>query len=287
MIRLTFELYPKPKSSQIFKNLQGHEFRAVLMNWLRKINPELVSELHRNNTKRPYSIKYSIFKKIPKINFTLISFTPNINKLILQGIILKDNVEIKIKSNVYIISKLHWERIDIKNIFNKSKPINSFLIKFLTPVSFNTKLGDYPVRFPFPSLFFGNLINLWNFIAFDLETIDREKFINWVNSHVYVSNYNMKTIKKDIGKTKPFVGGIGTASFKITKLNKHYYSKTLSTKQKTFKLNNFVLKDYIQKCTCLDYLCKIGELTNVGMNRTAGMGVIKYTPKKYFNELEH
>jgi len=46
----------------------------------------------------------------------------------------------------------------------------------------------------------------------------------------------------------------------------------------------FVNEDYEQNCRWLEILCRFGEYTNVGGNRTAGMGVIRYYPKYYMRE---
>ena len=178
---------------------------------------------------------------------------------------------------------VQFEKITVRNFCSSAQPAKSFNIKFLTPAYFNTLMGDYPVRFPIPSLFFGNLANLWNSITEDEGEINRDTFINWVNAHVYVSYYKMKTVRRDINKPRPVYGGIGDAAFRVKKVNKNYYSHYLEELGRGEEDSDFLKKDYVNNCKWLDALCHFGEYTNVGANRTAGMGVIRYYPKMYLN----
>ena len=90
----------------------------------------------------------------------------------------------------------------------------------------------------------------------------------------------MKTAKRDIGKPKAVFGGIGNASYQVKKPNKKYYEYWAKELDKRDD-RDFIHEDYHSNCRWLDTLCKLGELTNVGANRTAGMGVIRYYPKKF------
>ena len=286
MIKLTFELFPRNGKIHSYKKLQGHEFRAVLMDWLAKINPELVEKLHQANKERPYAIKFIINKKLSKIDFIITSFDPEINQSILDGIVLKDEANVIIKNRSYFISTIKWENHDLNCLIELSKPVNSFRLRFITPVSFNTSLGNYPVRFPLPSILFGNLCNLWNSVSENFKKLERDEFIKWVNTHVYVSYYDMRTVKRNIGKPKPIVGGIGVASYRIKNIDTHFYKNITGDIEDNETRVNFIIKDHVQKCCWIDILCKLGEFINVGTNRTAGMGVIRYKPNKFFQEIQ-
>jgi CRISPR/Cas system endoribonuclease Cas6 (RAMP superfamily) len=141
-------------------------------------------------------------------------------------------------------------------------------------------MGDYSVRFPIPVLFFGNLANIWKEISKDTSEIDREQFLHWINAHVYISGYKMKTVQVKIGKPKPVVGGLGNATFRVVKIDKNYYVHLMEEigRQHDYE---YVNEDYSNNCRWLEILCKVGELTNVGANRTAGMGVMRYYPRSY------
>jgi len=283
MIKLIFKLHPENNLTTLnYKTIQGYFFRAILMKWLGEIRPEIVENLHKTNENRLYSINFFINHKIPEIDFILVSFDSEINESILKNFVLKDNTKIKIGNENYFISRIQFERINFLKIYKNSKPIISFILKFFTPVAFTTSLGDYHIRFPIPALLFGNLTNLWNAINGKIETIKRDIFLNWINAHVRISYYRMKTKKINIGKKKPIIGGIGNVSYNVIKPNMFYYGKLLKEIDIIDDSNNFILSNYIKNCKWLEILCKFGEYSNTGVNRTAGMGVFRYFEKKYF-----
>ena len=141
-------------------------------------------------------------------------------------------------------------------------------------------MGDYPVRFPVPLLLFGNLANIWNENVSNICNIERESFLNWINAHVYVSGYKLRTVRAEIGKNQPIAGAIGNASYRVSKVNKNYYEHYMEELDREYDAD-FVNSDYASNCRWLEILSRLGEYTNVGANRTAGMDVIRYYPKKY------
>ncbi len=110
--------------------------------------------------------------------------------------------------------------------------------------------------------------------------VARETLLNWINAHVYVSSYNMRTVRVNIGKPKPVIGGIGNVSFKVSKINKLYYKHFLECENRSYDYE-YVNVDYKSNCCWLDILGRLSEHTNVGANRTAGMGVIHYYDRTY------
>ncbi|MEJ2252443.1 MAG: CRISPR system precrRNA processing endoribonuclease RAMP protein Cas6 [Candidatus Lokiarchaeota archaeon] len=196
-----------------------------------------------------------------------------------------EKVKLRIGQKDYYISKINFERINIQTLIEQSQPVKGFNLNFATPIYFNTILGDYPVRFPIPELLFGNLTNIWNDITKPESEIDRDTFLSWINAHVYISGYKLKSVRRDIGKPKPVVGGLGNATYRVTKINKNYYIHYLEELNREYDYQ-FVNEDYEANCKWLEILCKMGEYTNVGGNRTAGMGVIRYYPKYYLSEKE-
>jgi len=63
MIKFKLELVPEEGVVKPYMEPYGYIFRAILMDWLKKIKPELVHELHSYNKIRPYSIQLSYRKK--------------------------------------------------------------------------------------------------------------------------------------------------------------------------------------------------------------------------------
>ncbi len=283
MIKLTFELYPEDGRIKPYDHPYGYIFRGVIMEWLKNIKPELVHQLHEYEEIRPYSINCKIDKKIPKINFILVSYNEVLSDTLLEDLLSNEKVKLRIGEKNYFISRVKFERLNFRTFLEQAKPVKVFSLNFVKSAYFNTSMGDYPVRFPIPNLLFGNLVNIWNDILRSEAGIDRETFINWVNAHVYVSGHKMRTVRTDIGKPKPVVGFLGNASFKVTKINKNYYKHFLIKLNREYDYE-FVNEDYSNNCRWLEILCRLGEYTNVGANRTAGMGVIRYYSKFYLSE---
>lgn len=283
MIKFTFELYPEDDLIKPYFQPYGYIFRAVIMKWLNEIKPELVHQLHEYEKIRPYSINCIIHKKPPKIDFIIVSFKTDLSITFLKDLISSENVKLKIGQKNYYLSHVKFKKIDIQTLVEESGCVKKFNISFPTSVYFNTKKGDYPVRFPIPILLFGNLVHIWNYINDTDFTLERNNFLDWINAHVYASGYKMKTAKREIGKPRPIIGGLGNVSYTVASINKIYYKHYLDNLNKKYDFE-FVRTDYLSNCKWLEILCKLGQYTNVGGNRTAGMGVMRYYPKKYVSE---
>lgn len=280
MIKFTFELYPEDNQIIPYFHPYGYIFRGVIMKWLHEIKPELVHKLHEYEKIRPYAINCKYYAKTKKIDFILVSIKDVIGKTILEDLIQYEKVSLKIKGEKYLISQIKFERIIPEEFLEKAKPVKAFNINFVKPISFNTSMGNYPVRFPIPSLLFGNLANLWNDFSEGYCDVDRDNFLDWVNAHLYISGYKIRSASSEIGKPKPFIGGLGNVSYRVTKINRNYYEHLLE-KMELKNNYDFCNQDFRDNCKWLDILCTFGTFTNIGAGRTAGMGVIKYYPKQY------
>lgn len=283
MIKLTFELYPEDGQIKPYEHPYGYIFRGVIMRWLKEAKPELVHQLHAYGEMRPYAINCIIHKKIAKVDFILVTSQDDLSDALVQDLLLHKKIFLRIGQKNYYFSKIKIERLDLRFFLEHVRPVKGFNINFVRPVYFNTSMGDYPVRFPIPTLLFGNLANIWNKISQDNCEIPRQDFVNWINTHLYVSGYNMKSVRVEIGKFKPVVGGLGNASYQVSKINKVYYKHYLEQLNKPNDYD-FINQNYANNCCWLEILCKLGEYTNTGANRTAGMGVMRYYPKVYLSE---
>ncbi|MBA7525407.1 hypothetical protein ES705_17558 [subsurface metagenome] len=152
-----------------------------------------------------------------------------------------------------------FEEFSLKKLLKEAKAVRNFKIEFLEPTYFNTTRGNNVIRLPIPELIFSNLSNLWDEFFDGIVKFQKEEFIKWINKNVFPSSLEIKTKAKEMGESIPAVGIIGWANFKITHSNSNY-------------------SKYV------DCLGKFGELSNIGGNRTAGLGVIKYTPLEYFEK---
>ncbi len=299
MIQFTFDLYPE--DGKLGERIPyGYKFRGVIMKWLLDSNPDLGEEFHNPEEIRPYAINTIPRRRENKIEFILTSYNEELSDTVIHDVLQGEKAKLTVDRQKFLIARITFDRPNLEQIRQQTAPITKFQIQFVTPVYFNTLLGNYPVRFPMPDVLFGNLVHLWNDITGEGLQIERDSFLRWVGAHLYISGYKMRTAKRDIGKRKPIVGGLGNATYRVTKLNTNYYKHLLEEmearvmkdkaegKEKVGDMENadgmderaFVKEDFSEKCRWLHVLCQLGTYTNVGGNRTAGMGVIRYWVKE-------
>lgn len=278
MIQFTFDLHPE--DGKLGKHFPfGYKFRGVIMKWLVESNPELGDAFHRPGQIRPYAINTIPHRKEGRIEFILTSYDEELSDTVIHDLLQSEKVKLKVNGQTFFIARITFERPNLEQMRKQARALTKFQIQFVTPIYFNTSLGDYPVRFPMPDIFFNNLARLWNDMNNDELKIDRESFIEWINAHVYISGYRMRSAKRDIGKRKPVVGGLGNATYRVTEINRNYYKHLLEELDRKYDIE-FVRENYSNNCEWLDTLLKLGTYTNVGGNRTAGMGVIRYWLKE-------
>ena len=255
MIKFKFELIPQEGVIDPYVKPYGYIFRAVLMDWLHEIAPKLVHDLHDYNKIRPYAIQVEYRKD--SIIFYLHVFESALSTPLINDLINKKNKSFTISDEEYQVRKVLFEDISLTNIVDHAKPIKNFRITFCEPTYFSTSRGNIVIRLPVPELIFSNLANLWDELAGVGLGIDQPPFLEWVNSTVFPSSLEIKTEAKEMGEEVPAVGIVGWVNFEVAKYHP-FYAKII------------------------DILCKFGKLSNLGKNRTAGMGIITYTPLSFF-----
>jgi len=268
------KLYLKPKTEQyLYNKPYGYVFRGYLMNWLNEIAPEEVHNIHEYNCIRPYSINSHYKRKEHLLELTFITFNSNLGELLYNNILEDNKFILKLRDNTFNIKHIEYGPINLKEIFENANPVQKFSIYFPKPTYFNTSKGDYPIRIPIPTILFSNICTLWNSISNQKQNINKNQFINWLETHMYLSGHKIQTIPLTIGKEMPVVGFKGHTSFIIKELNYNFYEdNTVEDAQ----------EDFYSNCTWIDFLCKISEYTNVGVNRTASFGITDYYPETYF-----
>lgn len=290
MIRLLLKLYPINEQVKPYETPFGHIFQAVIFGWLHENCPQLTHKLHAYGEIRPYAINCHIHKKKPFVEFKIVSYNDVLSSVLIETIIPIEGKILTVAEKKYRVQNLKIERINLKKLIKTSKPVRNFHIHFPTPIHFSTSRGNYPVRFPLPSIFFGNLTSLYNDIIRKTALIERQNFLNWINTHCYVSGYEMKSAEYFIKTNQKVVGGQGSLSYRIKKPNESFYNQNdiledlsgshINSKNKQARIK----AHYRENCRWIDLLCRLGEYTNVGRNRSAGMGVIRYFPKKYLEK---
>ncbi len=277
-------------SEDIFlQSFSGFASRGLFYNIIRSVDEELASLVHAGKGLAPFSCSpvYSFngerrvpcFSKISRglleVYFTVFD-EKLINTLIgfIQGKL--GGGEISLGRGVAKLNSIFFTEIFYEKLYESAEPVESFKINFITPTYFrsspiefnedSSRISDKKaftpykfIVFPDPVLMFKSIIRVWRF--FSDYKIDFKDFINWLESgSVVVSGYpqGIKTriVYEHPTTNKWCVGFTGEVYFTIIK----------------------ELYD-IEMSRLVDMLLKFAEYSNVGGGKTAGLGVIKYSPK--------
>ncbi len=255
MYKLKFDLIPDNGVVKPYIEPYGYIFRALLMTWLKDIEPRLVHELHSYNSIRPYSIQVSYRRQT--LVFYLNIFNNSLATPIINDLINKSNKSFTLSTQKFKVKKVVFEDFSLSLLLKRAKKVKQFKIEFVEPTYFNTTRGSNVIRLPIPELLFSNLANLWNDLYDGPEKIEKDEFLEWVNQNVFPSSLDIKTKAKEMGENVPAVGIVGWVNFTVENADSNY-------------------------ARTIDFLSQLGELANVGGGRTAAFGVIKYIPIGFF-----
>jgi hypothetical protein len=281
MYKLKLTLKPKTEEVNIYNVPEGYVFRAYLIRWLKELEPKLLHKYHDYNSIRPYSINVWIHKKKNTIDYTMHFFDNSVGEMLLDDI-TSDHHEIQINKYKFSIYNIEFGPINLSTVYDASKPIKSYTLYFPKPTYFNTLEGNYPIRLPVPADIYSNLLSITEEVASTNGFYYDEKinYYSWLKAHIYVSGHDIKTVQNHVKTHQSAVGFVGHVSFKIKKPNSHYYENL----EKTYRPSS-VEKNHLANCKWTHFLNRLATYTNVGVNRTAGFGVVNYHPKNHFKQI--
>ncbi|MEM2541294.1 MAG: CRISPR system precrRNA processing endoribonuclease RAMP protein Cas6 [Candidatus Methanomethylicia archaeon] len=269
-------------------SFSGFITRGIVYDILKSISPNLAEEIHR-------------MKKISPLSTSPLTVEPNSKTINVGSIItfrisiLSEELAIKIRDylleNVDLTLKIGNTEakltnlsvivLDPKRILEEAKPLRSFSISFLSPTflrqSLTKKCCQYCpnlkikcphlkqyryyryIPLPDPYLIFRNLLRLWR--KYTGISLNHKEYIDWLlKGGIAVAGYRkLKTVRVYEHPTTPkwSVGFIGEVMFNLPE---DTYDEEMAKTTHT--------------------LLKFGEHSNIGGNRTAGFGVIRYQQKQ-------
>jgi CRISPR-associated endoribonuclease Cas6 len=273
-----------------FQSFSGFSVRGFFYNILKNYDESLAIKIHRNKGLASFSTTpifiYNknlkvVYEKIENASSCLIWFSLLDSELakIFKDAILSMRLEnIVLGSEKYKTIEINVNHISFKDMIKKAKVIKTFSITFITPtyfritprqkklsknrkLSINSMISPYRFYlFPDPVLMFRNIVRIWR--HFSNYPFNYEKYLEWIES-----------------------GGVAISGFpKGIKTIRVYEHPTLNkwcvgfTGKVFFDLPSDTYKKDMAQLT--DALLKFAEFSNVGGNRTAGFGVIKYEAKE-------
>ncbi|MEM0265419.1 MAG: CRISPR system precrRNA processing endoribonuclease RAMP protein Cas6 [Candidatus Methanomethylicia archaeon] len=290
----------------IFQSFSGFAVCGIFYNLIKSIDENYAEQLHSSKKLAPWAasplfIEFPppskiVYRTLNAPSIANVTFNIMDSKLsdVFKEAILKPELYvdlINIKAKVLGVSVNTYKFSNL--ISNTYLLPEKFAIKFLTPTVFRQsvyyccpncpyytkyihaakegKRLDKPCKYaircrgtivplPIPSLMFKNLARLWS--AFSGISLDILDLVKWIESAIVIAGFpkpGIRTIRVYEHPTtnKWIVGFMGTVRFAIKKdAYKEKYAKITAA------------------------LIRMGEITNVGVRRTAGLGMIKYMKSK-------
>lgn len=275
MYKLTLHLTPQEKVN-VYNRPYGYVLRGFFLNWLKHLEPKRVHEFHGYNKMREYALNLWI-KDERHISFTLNTFEDRLGERLLEDV--QKTASLQIGEFAFSLEGIEAGPIDLEALYKSRHPVQIFSLFFPKPTYFNTSYGDFPVRTPIPEVIYSNILSLWEKVSGEKGTLLANPFLEWLNTHLYIRELELKTRKAYIGRKRVVGGFTGTLTMRLKKPNLHYFKKKVG-----FKDLEHVWELHLNYAGWIEFLSKIAEYTNVGVNRTASLGVVKYTPLKHFSK---
>ncbi|MEM0085960.1 MAG: CRISPR system precrRNA processing endoribonuclease RAMP protein Cas6 [Candidatus Nezhaarchaeales archaeon] len=255
----------------------GHECRAGLIDLVSRLDPELGSVFHEgfsvgSKKKAVFSLKPLRFVSDFEVVFPEKShkrflvdgnvvFRPGARALMHVSIFGEElagkfltkllsgvhEIKLNIKGYEFVLEKLGFELVNLREVMS-ADPVDEVDIEFITPTYFNPIRGDaeYKILYPDPTLLFASLISTSHQLTGTSYPKPEE-----IADQTYISGLDIKTpLMKETPHETP-TGFVGWTKLRIKK----------GTDENTKRV--------------IAGLLRLGEITNVGGNRSGGYGVIK------------
>ncbi|MEM3424965.1 MAG: CRISPR system precrRNA processing endoribonuclease RAMP protein Cas6 [Thermoproteota archaeon] len=273
-----------------FQSFSGFAVRGILFDFLKRVDEQLAMRLHSEKAIAPYSVtpvevlqgQYSsfVFNRFDRpamIRFKITVFEPGLMNVLTQALLSTGSPSVRLVEADTVVTEVQVNQISFEKILEEARPVKRFEVLFMTPCYFrrsvatdssnpvlkNVRLPYRAVPLPMVSLMFRNLARLWR--RFSGMSLDYRDYVSWVeNGGVALAGFprGIRTIRvyEHPKSNKWAMGFIGAVRFSIP-------GDMFAEKHARFT----------------DALMRLAEYSNVGGNRTAGFGVVKYLPKNRLN----
>ena len=273
-----------------FQSFSGFISRSIFYELLKLYDEHYAESLHSSKRLSPFSswplfsltsgnLKF-VYKRLSEpVVYARINVLEQRLSDILVKAVASGLTEVKCVNVSLPIIGVSVSWVNFKDLVSRVNPIERFSLSFRTPCYFRAtsraisevfpsktrvvkSKGVYRfLPLPIPVLIFRNLVRIWR--SFSDESLDYEGFMKWVEyGGIAISGFpkGIKTVRvyEQSNVKKWAVGFIGVVRF-------HLPEDTYSEKY----------------AVMADTLLRFAEYSNVGGNRTAGFGVVKYMPKGY------
>ena len=240
--------------------LHPYVFRGFFLKMLEDISPRTATKLHDAQQIKPYAIQYQF--RDPEIILHINVFEQGIAKQFYTYLLGLEDTSINLGKTACTLYHVKQESNELSKFLLNSNSLDKFIIEFKTPTYLRSLTHDFHIKFPLPGLVLKNLAQSWNEFAGSQIQIDLDPFVSWAATCIEASSFSGQTKPMTIKKGLRVSGFQGWVKYRI-----HPSSHGNDEHGETAGFSRW-----------LDCLLRLGEFTNVGGNRTMGMGIIKYKP---------
>jgi len=263
---INFEFILKAKGNCLLPSFTGHLIRGAILQSIKEFDNELSEKLHLGNEMRPYSvsplvpynkqIKRTIRGEIiseenSTFRFRLGILTQDLAERMVKLTLHSDEMKLQLAEGEFSVVSIEIKKKNIKELLMEGEqPPTIFSLSFLTPTYFNIAKQEFPMRYPDPRYVFMNLASLWNTFNEEKVFVDQTELFSWLENHISINAYNLSTYSVYIAKNAPKIGFKGWVRYQLS--GEESYQRWVHA------------------------LAQYAEFSNVGANRTAGLGCVKY-----------
>jgi CRISPR-associated endoribonuclease Cas6 len=237
----------------------GHLVRGALLNLLKNVDPDLAQGLHEPHRSRPYSvtpvtqlarrrvIRQNLWWIQPgdQVKFHAGFLQDHIGEKTLQKI-LEGRPEIKLGEIPFTLVKIELKRTTYEELVKTAQPEEIITVRFQSPTQLPIMGRDFPLLFPDPRYVYGNVARLWNQNAPPQLQVDTQELHDWIEQHLYIRRYNLRTREINIGKRVKMAGFMGILEYHLNSTEGY--------------------------ATWINILTRYATTANTGAKRTTGMG---------------
>ena len=262
-----FEFILGSQGEALLPSFTGHLIRGAILQEIKNFDNELSEKLHEGNKIRPYSlsplIPYDkrlnrtkrgeiIVEEDSTLKFRLGILTQELAERMVKITLRSDEMKLQLAEGEFKVASIEIKKKSVKELLmEENHPPTTFSLSFLTPTYFNISRQEFPMRFPDPRYLFMNLATLWNAFCEEKVLVDQEELFNWVENHISINAYKLSTRTVYIAKNAPKIGFKGWTRFQLS--GEENYQRWVHA------------------------LARYSEFSNIGANRTAGLGCTQYS----------
>ncbi|MHA1247370.1 MAG: CRISPR system precrRNA processing endoribonuclease RAMP protein Cas6 [Candidatus Thorarchaeota archaeon] len=263
MMQLRFHLM-SPFSGRL--PFTGGPLRAAFLSLLRQADAELSSQVHDASEVRTYSLDpfpfdkrfMTLFEEGEEYTFGVNLLNSEHYARAIRQLVIANRTDIRLYHHVFPVRRIDLEQVNPETAmaswveeFKRAKGESVVVtMHFLTPTQLSVYGSEMGCLLPQPERVFPALLRVWNRInqATSLERVS--DYRDWVEKNVSVSYHRIHTETVPLGRGRDFVGFVGKVVYAVGDRDSPFAALTGG-------------------------LAKFAEISNIGKNRTAGLGRVR------------